>query len=471
MGRASLSYVNKDYDALRQELLARVPQLTDRWTDFNASDLGVVLLELFCGVGDMLAYYLDAQAAEAFLPTARQRQNVINLCKLIGYRLDTPVAATTMLRFRRLASSVNSDLVIPAGTVCRALLEDGAVDFETTEDAQIPRGMLEAEVGARQGQRQAESFTGTGAPWQKASLTGQNIAQGSLRLCVGDEDWGEVSAFQDSGGASPHFMAETDGLDATSIAFGDGLHGAIPKAGVQIEVSYLVTLGAQGNLGPGLVTQVLTPIYQGGVLASLAVTNTIPATGGVDRETLDAARRQAPAELRTLWKAVTKEDYKALAEGFPGVAKAQVLDANDCSTIRYYSIQLAIAPRGGGRPSPLLKDELARFLEARKVVTVEVNLTDPSYREIHLDAEVYAYAGEDLSLVRGRIEQALANFFAFDAVSFGQAVHVSDLVALLDGVRGVSYVRLFAPQVDVILRPGEIPVLGNVALDLKRAEQ
>lgn len=93
MGRASISYSNKDYESLRQELLARVPQLTDRWTDFNESDLGVVLLELFCGVGDMLAYYLDAQAAEAYLPTARQRQNVINLCKLIGYRLDTPVSS------------------------------------------------------------------------------------------------------------------------------------------------------------------------------------------------------------------------------------------------------------------------------------------------------------------------------------------------------------------------------------------
>ncbi len=69
MGRASVAYTNKDYESLRRELLARVPQLTDRWTDFNASDLGVVLLELFCGVGDMLTYYLDAQAAEAFLQT------------------------------------------------------------------------------------------------------------------------------------------------------------------------------------------------------------------------------------------------------------------------------------------------------------------------------------------------------------------------------------------------------------------
>lgn len=123
LGRASISYANKDYESLREELLARIPQLTERWTDFNESDLGVVLLELFCAVGDMLAYYLDAQAAEAFLPTARQRQNVINLCKLINYRLDDPVAATTILRFLTASPAVD-DLLIPAGTLCRVALED-----------------------------------------------------------------------------------------------------------------------------------------------------------------------------------------------------------------------------------------------------------------------------------------------------------------------------------------------------------
>ena len=35
MGRASIAYTNKDYDSLRRELLGKVPQLTDRWTDFR----------------------------------------------------------------------------------------------------------------------------------------------------------------------------------------------------------------------------------------------------------------------------------------------------------------------------------------------------------------------------------------------------------------------------------------------------
>ena len=58
----------------------RVPQLTDHWKDFNASALGVVLLEIFRGVGDLPTYYLAVWAAEAFLPTARQCHNVIQLC-------------------------------------------------------------------------------------------------------------------------------------------------------------------------------------------------------------------------------------------------------------------------------------------------------------------------------------------------------------------------------------------------------
>lgn len=467
MGRASIAYTNKDYESLRRELLARVPQLTDRWTDFNASDLGVVLLELFCGIGDMLAYYLDAQAAEAFLPTARQRQNVINLCKLISYRLDTPVAATTTLRFA-LAAPLDEDLTIPAGTACRARLEDGDVEFETALDAVIPRGRTEVDVDARQGRRKSESFTGNGEPGQRLVLAGKSIAQGSIRVRIQEREWTEVAHFQESDAGTLHFQTETDALDETTIVFGDGVHGAVPPPDEPVEVEYLETLGAAGNLGPNLVTEVLDAVYLDGAQVALSVTNPAPATNGADRETLEHARRQAPAELRSLWKAVTKEDYKALAEGFPGVAKAQILDVNDCGNIRYYQVNLAVAPDGGGPPSALLKRDLAEFLESRKVITVEINLFDPVYRPVSVDADVFAHAGEDLDLVRSRVEDALAEHFAFDRMDFGKAVRFSDLVALIDGVRGVSHVRMYAPQEDIEVRAGEIAVLGQVNLDVRR---
>ena len=467
MGRASVSYSNKDYESLRQELLARVPQLTDRWTDFNESDLGVVLLELFCGVGDMLAYYLDAQAAEAFLPTVRQRQNVISLCKLINYRLDTPVAATTTLRFS-LSSALDGDLTIPAGTVCKASLDDGDVDFETIEDVVLARGCLSVEVGARQGTRKGEEFAGTGDSNQRFALSSTSIAQGSVKVRVGDNDWEEARFFIDSAPDSKHFQVETDGLDVTHVVFGDGIHGAIPPIGKTIKVEYLETLGSKGNISTNLVTELVTPVYYDGTIMQLVVNNAIPATNGSDREILEHAKLQAPAELRSLWKAVTKDDYKALAEGFPGIAKAQVLDSNDCANIRYYQVNMAVAPNGGGLPSPTLKRELAEFIESRKVITIEVNLFDPCYRPVSIDAEVYVYQAEDTNTVRRRIEEALQAFFSFDKLVFGQSVYFSDVVSLLDGIQGVSHVTMFSPQTDVEIKPGQIAALGEVTLDIRR---
>ena len=467
MGRASISYTNKDYESLRQELLARVPQLTDRWTDFNESDLGVVLLELFCGAGDMLAYYLDAQAAEAFLPTARQRQNVINLCKLINYRLDTPVAATTTLRFS-LTSALDDDLNIPAGTVCKARLEDGDVDFETIEDVVLARGKLSVNVGARQGTRKSEEFVGNSVRSQELALTSTCIAQGSVQVKVGESDWEETQFFIDSTSNSMHFQIQTDGLDITHVVFGNGTHGAIPSEGQTITVEYLETLGSKGNIGTSLVTDLITPIYHDGEIVQLCVKNAFPATNGSDRETLEHAKLQAPAELRSLWKAATKDDYKALAEGFPGVAKAQVLDSNDCVNIRYYQVNIAVAPNGGGLPSALLKQQLAEFIESRKVITIEVNLFDPCYRPISIDAEVYIYQTEDIETVRRRIEAALQEFFSFDKLIFGQSVYFSDIVSLIDGIQGVSHVTMFSPQVDVEIKPGQIAALGEIHLDIRR---
>ena len=247
------------------------------------------------------------------------------------------------------------------------------------------------------------------------------------------------------------------------------MRGAAPPAGAEIRVTYLETLGAEGNLGAGVVTQLNSPIESGGEAVVVSVTNPVPATGGTDRESLEDARRQAPAEVRTLWKALTKDDYQALAEGYPGVAKAQVLDVNDCPSLRYYQVNLAIAPRGGGPPSALLKQDVAAFLESRKVITIEINLYDALYLPVSIDVDVHAYAGEDLAMVRRRIEQALTDYFDFERMDFGQPVPSSDLIALLDGVRGVSHAHLYAPAQDVELGAGTIPVLGEVRLDVRRA--
>jgi predicted phage baseplate assembly protein len=414
------------------------------------------------------AYYLDAQAGEAFLPTVRQRGNLINLCKLISYWVRGPVAATTEL-ILTLRAPLETALLLPAGTLCRAIIDREEIDFATEEALTIPPGELLGRVAARQGTPKVETLTASGIAGQRLELRGQSIAMGSLRLLADSEAWREVWHFQESEAGSLDFLPETDGLGRKTIILGDGRRGRLLPAGTSIRIEYLETPGSGGNLAPGLIRSVVTPIMVGGLPVRLTVTNPIAVTGGEDPETIDEARRQAPAELRSLWKAVTKKDYEALVVGFPGVAKVRVPDRNDCTNIRYYQVNIAVAPAGGGRPSPLLLQELNAFLETRKVITIEVRLFEPIYRPVDVDAEVFVMVGEELSTVRSRAEQAVRDFFSFERVGFGQVVYFSDLVALLDGIPGVSHVRLHHPAADRLLGQGEIPTLGVLQLDTRRA--
>jgi len=43
-------------------------------------------------------------------------------------------------------------------------------------------------------------------------------------------------------------MADLDALDISTLIFGDGQSGAVPAQGSAITVSYLQTIGDQGNL-------------------------------------------------------------------------------------------------------------------------------------------------------------------------------------------------------------------------------
>jgi uncharacterized phage protein gp47/JayE len=98
-----------------------------------------------------------------------------------------------------------------------------------------------------------------------------------------------------------------------------------------------------------------------------------------------------------------------------------------------------------------------------------VRVFDPVYKPIHIDMEVFAWPGESLDLVKSRMRTALEDYFRFDNVAFGQPIYYSDLVALADGVRGVSHVRFYTPQLDITLSKGEIPVLGNVLIAMRSA--
>src|SRR4051812_28142094 len=97
-GRPVIDYTARDYSALLASMRSAIPSLLPEWTDSaNEADFGVVLLELFAQMGDVLSYYIDRVANESFLSTARSRSSVIDHLRLIGYQLGTAAPAAALL--------------------------------------------------------------------------------------------------------------------------------------------------------------------------------------------------------------------------------------------------------------------------------------------------------------------------------------------------------------------------------------
>src|SRR5579885_3455497 len=167
-----IDYTSRDFESISQDQTRAIPFFTPEWTDQNLSDFGIVLQRLQAFVADVLHFYIDRMANEAFLPTAITRQSVINLLKLIDFRVPSAVTASVDLVFT-LQSALLSPLTIPAGTQVQTAADDtgSPVIFETVSDLVIPAGQLSGTVSAVQGQTETETVgVSSGLPNQQFTL-------------------------------------------------------------------------------------------------------------------------------------------------------------------------------------------------------------------------------------------------------------------------------------------------------------
>lgn len=75
------------YDAVVERLLRRIPVYAPEWTDWNDSDPGVTLIQLFAYLAEQVGYRLN-QVPE---------KNYVELLKLLGVRLRPSLAATSRI--------------------------------------------------------------------------------------------------------------------------------------------------------------------------------------------------------------------------------------------------------------------------------------------------------------------------------------------------------------------------------------
>jgi len=136
--RPSLSRFNYrigTYGSIREFLFSRIDSTSDlqTWTHRAADDPAVALLEGASILGDILTFYQETYANEAFLRTAQWRESISDLVRLLGYRLSPAVGGKATFAFEL---KKDEAVTVPAGFPVKATLEDfeKPSDFETVEE-------------------------------------------------------------------------------------------------------------------------------------------------------------------------------------------------------------------------------------------------------------------------------------------------------------------------------------------------
>jgi predicted phage baseplate assembly protein len=316
------------------------------------------------------------------------------------------------------------------------------------------------------------------------------------------EPWEERDSFAGSQSADHHFV-----IDSVHgrIRLGPGLRdpdggssqrGAIPSKGAVVRMSrYRHGGGRAGNVDAGTLTTLRSAIP--GVAS---VTNPEPARGGVDSQSLTSLRDRGALEIRTRYRAVTAEDFEFLAtEATPRVARARRVSDDEPG------ITLRILPRVDPAdrrltideltPDEHLLDEVARYLDARKLAGTPVRLLPMRFRAVSVVVNLQASPRADVQRIEREVRRALYTYLnpliggtagmLGSGWPAGRSLNQGELYAIVHAFEGVEFVRILrlyemnletgeqaarAAGRQIVIEPDEVIASGEHIVRVARRE-
>lgn len=471
-----LSYLNKSYREIREELLAKAPIVSGGvWTDINSAEILVAMLELLLGVNDMNNFYFDHATNEAFFDRSNERKNVISHCSSISYRLSSWAPAIGSVTIK-LNAAQSGYIYIPKYS---ELISIAGLSYYCNQSAYLTNDSPVTTLSVAQGIPNRITYTSNGLADQQYIIPSKFVAEGSVSVTIKSSEWEYVDdSFAKSGPFSEHYILFLDSNNSMYVIFGDGVIGTIPPEESVITIEWADTLGPAGNVRANQIKDFKERIE------NVVIMNSSEFSGGSQPETIEEAKKLAPMLLRATWKGVNRDDFIALTEKFPGVRQASVLDINDFPlysfAVSYHEVIIVAIPQEGEYLSEQYKLELLQYLEERKYVTANISLQDPDYVSVDIEAAIYKYKNYDERVILANIQQALEDFFVIatspvatyrltgkvDGVVLGGDIRYSVLVSLIQSIEGVAYVNLVTPSGDVSMNNKQIPVLGELKLSI-----
>jgi hypothetical protein len=385
-----------DFDDIKTNLktfLSGQEQFQDY--DFEGSAMAVLM--------DVLAYnthynalYNNLAINEMFLDSARKRNSVVSLSKMLGY---SPRSATcSQAEINLTVSAPNSGatvLNLPAYTPFTTTVDNKNYTFYTfgSVTATSSTGIFTFN-NLLINEGTPLNFNITVGNNTRYIIPNANIDLNTLTVKIQESSTSSIyTTFSkaetlvdvDSESKSYWVKEIDDGL--YELTFGDGNLGVALQPGNVVHLNYYVSsLDA-----PNGARQFS---YGGGTLisgATITITTLNPAANGASPEDIDSIRFNAPRMYASQNRAVTPDDYKSIVYSlFSDAGSVTCWGGEDNNPPVYGKVYICIKPKDADKLTTTQKSQLtASILASRNVVSVQPVIVDPEYINIAISTTIY----------------------------------------------------------------------------------
>jgi hypothetical protein len=267
------------------------------------------------------------------------------------------------------------------------------------------------------------------------------------------EEWRPKRDLLNSGPSAKEFVVETETDGAAYLRFGDDRFGSRPASGTTLEAIYRVGNGVRGNIGaealwhivsddPAIITDLDDPVI-------IEVRNPMPAQGGIEPESIEQVRQNAPSAFRTQERAVTTSDYANVAQ------RCELDVQRAAATLRWTgswrTVFLTVDRLGGVEVDNTFENNLRRCLERYRMAGHDVEVDSPRHISLAVEMVVCVKPFYFTSDVKAAVLEVFSNrvlpdgrrgVFHPDNFTFGQTVYLSPLYAAAHALAGVDSVEI-----------------------------
>lgn len=421
----------------------------DTWAGTLTTQTSQTLVELVATLGafdnaKLLRYYEDS-----FPDTVQSDGAIRAIAVMQGIRLTRKLPAVASF-------SITSTADVTVEAYAQFMIS--GYYFFNREQITLTANVAKT-VDLYQGQINSVSMTGLGTDFQVFLSTDDSfkVSDQDVTVVINNtlipKAYGGLWNYEDAAGYSD--LTHPDGR--LLIQFGSTTYGTVPLVNDVITVIYVTTLGADGNalaIKGSEVALVNSSLISGKCLST-------PTGGAAEKNTLAYKNVEAGA-FGAYASAVTRDQYRALVNTYPGVTDAITQSQREINPMKLEWMNvIRVSALTSTEWTDAQKKTFCTYCQDQTMYSPRFLWQDPIAVPRDVKLEIFCYNTAVLSVVKSQAEAAITALFEPRPGLLQTNFYASDLDAVIRKASSgaVSYVKVSSPLEDMVVTAPASPEL------------